>query len=79
MKHAAALRATDQIAPYGVARGSDSGPAMLDFRGHNGTSFALPYQQLAKRTFTLKISSRLMRRLILILGGLIFSAMVLLH
>ena len=51
MKHAAALRATDQIAPYGVARGSDSGPAMLDFRGHNGTSFALPYQQLVTVAF----------------------------
>ncbi len=37
---------TDVLEPYAVARRDDPAPAMLDFRGSNGTSFALPYQQL---------------------------------
>ena len=46
VKRVVALDTKANLVPYGVARGGDAGPAMLDFRGHNGTSFALPYQQL---------------------------------
>ena len=51
MKRAVVLDTTANPAPYGVARGNDSGSAMIDFRGHNGTSFALPYQQLVTIAF----------------------------
>ena len=51
MKPAVALSTQAKTAPYGVARGGDTGPAMLDFRGHNGTSLALPYQQLVTVAF----------------------------
>ena len=51
MKRAVALDHAANTAPYGVARGGDVGPAVLDFRGHNGTSFAVPYEQLVTIAF----------------------------
>ncbi len=51
MKPAVILGPTTGSTPYGVARGTDTEPAMIDFRGHNGTSFALPYAQLGTIAF----------------------------
>lgn len=39
------------LEPYGVSDGEHGGPPMLDFRGHNAVSCALPYQHLAAMVF----------------------------
>jgi hypothetical protein len=37
--------------PYAVAEPPDERPPMIDFRGHNGNSFALPYDNLMAMAF----------------------------
>ena len=41
----------DPVAPYGVVGDTHSTAPMVDFRGHNGTSFGLPYVQLRNIAF----------------------------
>jgi hypothetical protein len=40
------IEPTNVMQPYGVVEDDEPSPPMLDFRGHNGTSFALAYAQL---------------------------------
>ena len=41
-----AIEPSNVMQPYGLADDGRAPLPMLDFRGHNGTSFALPYAQL---------------------------------
>ena len=40
------LEPKNVMQPFGLAAEGEAPLPMLDFRGHNGTSFALPYSQL---------------------------------
>lgn len=40
------LEPKNVMEPFGLAGEGEAPLPMLDFRGHNGTSFALPYSQL---------------------------------
>ena len=51
MDHLTLPEGTVTMVPYGVSEDENSGLAMLDFRGHNGVSCALPYQHLAAMVF----------------------------
>ena len=51
MYHLTSPDGTAIMEPYGVSEAKDGGPAMLDFRGHNAVSCALPYQHLAAMVF----------------------------
>ena len=42
---------SDLTKPFEVALPPDERPPMVDFRGHNGNSFALPYKQLMAMVF----------------------------
>ena len=46
MNRSSAVRRTRVTEPFGVARGEDACPPMVDFRGHNGVAVALPYTEL---------------------------------
>lgn len=42
---------TDLTRPYDVVEPATERPPMIDFRGHNGNSFALPYRHLTAMAF----------------------------
>ena len=50
---------SDLMQPFEVAPPPNERPPMVDFRGHNGNSFALPYNQLMAMAFHLTTGIRL--------------------
>ena len=51
MDHLALPDGATTLEPYGVSEDKHGAPPMLDFRGHNAVSCALPYQHLAAMVY----------------------------
>ena len=51
MKQDLIVEPANVMEPFGVIEPESSPPPMLDFRGHDGTSFALPYRDLSAIAF----------------------------